>query len=163
MAPRSPTLTSAGPPLAPPTMMATSSPKTIKRKASLPGPERNIDNVVLGDILFKTWYPSFYPDELVGRERAERLYVCRWCFRYSKELMPYLGHVVCRRQWEGLGNWDSKLIPHVCSQRVCKLRESLPLGRMIWAKGCYSVWEVDGEEHKVRMIVEHAYKDIGGL
>ncbi|KAI9873801.1 MAG: hypothetical protein M1830_010591, partial [Pleopsidium flavum] len=34
---------------------------------------RNVQNVVLGDILFKTWYPSFYPEELVGRE-TERLY-----------------------------------------------------------------------------------------
>ncbi len=54
---------------------------------------RNVQNVVLGDILFKTWYPSFYPEELVGRE-TERLYVCRWCFKYSRELMPYLAHVV---------------------------------------------------------------------
>ncbi|KAI9874912.1 MAG: hypothetical protein M1830_009134, partial [Pleopsidium flavum] len=25
---------------------------------------RNVQTVVLGDILFKTWYPSFYPEEL---------------------------------------------------------------------------------------------------
>lgn len=55
--------------------------------------DRNVHNVVLGDILFKTWYPSFYPEELVGRD-LERLYVCQWCFKYSKELMPYLAHVV---------------------------------------------------------------------
>ena len=53
----------------------------------------NVHNVVLGDILFKTWYPSYYPEELVGRD-LERLYVCQWCFKYSKELMPFLGHVV---------------------------------------------------------------------
>jgi len=53
----------------------------------------NVRNVVLGDILFKTWYPSFYPEELVGRE-AERLHVCQWCFKYTKELIPYLAHIV---------------------------------------------------------------------
>ena len=53
----------------------------------------NVRNVVLGDILFKTWYPSFYPEELIGRE-TERLFVCQWCFKYSKDLMPYLAHTV---------------------------------------------------------------------
>jgi MYST family zinc finger domain len=57
---------------------------------------RNIQNVVLGDVLFKTWYPSFYPEDLVSdsRTETERLYVCRWCFKYSKEIMPYMAHVV---------------------------------------------------------------------
>lgn len=50
-------------------------------------------NVVLGNVQIKPWYPSFYPEEIVGR-KVERLYVCQSCFRYSKELMPYLGHVV---------------------------------------------------------------------
>ena len=53
----------------------------------------NVRNVVLGDILFKTWYPSFYPEDLIGRE-LERLFVCQWCFKYSKDLMPYLAHTV---------------------------------------------------------------------
>lgn len=55
--------------------------------------EPNVLNVVLGDLLVKPWYPSFYPEELVGR-RVERLYVCQWCFKYSKELIPFLGHTV---------------------------------------------------------------------
>ena len=54
---------------------------------------RNVLNVVLGDILFKAWYPSFYSEELVGRE-VERLFVCQWCFKYSKEILPFLAHVV---------------------------------------------------------------------
>ena len=53
----------------------------------------NVRNVVLGDVLFKAWYPSFYPEELIGRE-LERLFVCQWCFKYSKDLMPYLAHTV---------------------------------------------------------------------
>jgi hypothetical protein len=55
--------------------------------------EPNVLNIVLGTLLVKPWYPSFYPEELVGRT-ADRLYVCQWCFKYSKELMPFLGHVV---------------------------------------------------------------------
>lgn len=53
----------------------------------------NVRNVVLGDILFKTWYSSFYPEEVVGRE-LETLYVCQSCFKYSKDLTPYLTHTV---------------------------------------------------------------------
>ena len=53
----------------------------------------NVLEVVFGSLLIKPWYPSFYPEELVGR-RVERLYVCQWCFKYSKELMAFLGHLV---------------------------------------------------------------------
>ena len=56
-------------------------------------PELNVLNVVLGNLLIKPWYPSFYPKELVG-QRTERLYVCQWCFKYSKELVPYVSHLV---------------------------------------------------------------------
>lgn len=58
-------------------------------------PDLDVRSVVLGDIHFKTWYPSFYPDELVGK-RLERLYVCQWCFRYTKDLGPYLTHRVSK-------------------------------------------------------------------
>ncbi|KAI9753614.1 MAG: hypothetical protein M4579_005078 [Chaenotheca gracillima] len=117
--------------------------------------ERNILKVVLGDLLFETWYGSFYPDELVsggaagGRASAvgqpaggggaakaagagggdvvvERLYVCRWCFRYSRELMPYMGHV-----------------------KMCPEKEEGPPGFMIYSHDAYSIYEVDGEESKL--------------
>ena len=61
-----------------------------------PAIARNVQNVVLGDVLFKTWYPSFYPEELVGKD-VERLYVCRWCFKYCKDLAPYIAHKVSSR------------------------------------------------------------------
>ena len=54
----------------------------------------NVLEVVFGSLLIKPWYPSFYPEGLVGR-KVERLYVCQWCFKYSKELMGFLGHLVC--------------------------------------------------------------------
>ena len=55
----------------------------------------DIHHIVLGDILFDTWYPSFYPDELVGKE-LDRLYVCQSCFKYSKEQQQYLAHLVSK-------------------------------------------------------------------
>lgn len=73
-------------PIAPPS-------PSVRQAIPKPIADRNVQNVVLGDILFKTWYPSFYPEELVGRD-LERLYVCQRCFKYSKELMPFLAHVV---------------------------------------------------------------------
>ena len=66
-----------------------------KKTALTKTADLNVKHVVLGDILFKTWYPSFYPEELVGRE-LERLYVCPCCFKYTKDLVPYLAHKVYR-------------------------------------------------------------------
>ena len=86
---------------------------------------RNVLNVVLGDMLFKTWYPSFYPEELIGRE-TERLYVCRWCFRYTKDVSEYAVHV-----------------------RHCALEPHEPPGKLIYAKAPYAIYEIDGEEEKL--------------
>src|SRR5437667_12280012 len=85
--------------------------------ALTPPAARNIESVVLGDLLFRTWYASFYPEEIIGKEASaavllngtsnagkekaagedvfsvedgprkaavDRLYVCKWCFRYPK-------------------------------------------------------------------------------
>lgn len=68
------------------------SPLAVHRNDEKPA-DLNIRNVLLGDVFFKTWYPSFYPEELVGRE-LDRLCVCQWCFKYSKDLLPYLAHIV---------------------------------------------------------------------
>lgn len=73
-------------------MGSLASPLATHRNKEKPA-DLNVRNVVLGDILFKAWYPSFYPEELIGRE-LERLFVCQWCFKYSKDLMPYLAHTV---------------------------------------------------------------------
>ena len=70
---------------------APSTPALKNSKKPPAGP--NVLEVVFGSLLIKPWYPSFYPEELVGR-RVERLYVCQWCFKYSKELMGFLGHLV---------------------------------------------------------------------
>lgn len=86
--------------------------------------ERNVKHVVLGDLLFKTWYQSIYPEELVGKN-TDRLYVCRWCFRYSCDVHAYADHM-----------------------RVCQYRTTPP-GIHIYEHDGYSVWEVDGEDSKL--------------
>lgn len=78
--------------LPPPTANGLTSPLVAQRNSEKLV-DLNIRKVVLGDILFDPWYPSFYPEELVGRE-VDRLHVCQWCFKYSKELVPYLAHIV---------------------------------------------------------------------
>lgn len=106
--------------------------------AAAPTLERNVDNVVLGDILFRAWYPSRHVKEIVGREvveekeMLERLYVCKHCFKYSKELMGWVGHgKACERRRGGA----APMVP----------------GRKIYSHGNsgWSVWEVDGEVDSV--------------
>ncbi|CAF9907434.1 MAG: hypothetical protein ALECFALPRED_003327 [Alectoria fallacina] len=103
---------------------ALASPLATHRNKEKPA-DLNVRNVVLGDILFKTWYPSFYPEELVGRE-LERLFVCQLCFKYSKDLMPYLAHT-----------------------KVCALKHEGPPGRPIYSRDLHAIYEVDGEEHQL--------------
>jgi len=84
----------------------------------------NIHNVALGDTLFKAWYPSFYPEEIVGKD-LDTLHVCRWCFKYSKELVPFLTH-----------------------QKLCPGKRDDPPGELIYSKDLHAIYEVDGEEHQ---------------
>ncbi|SPO04449.1 uncharacterized protein DNG_07134 [Cephalotrichum gorgonifer] len=95
------------------------------KKACVPSTtDRNIDKVVLGDICFRTWYPSYYGKDVLGDTSSggagagagagtgkhgqprkadrdacpvlDRLYVCPCCFKYSKELVTWWEHVrVC--------------------------------------------------------------------
>ncbi|TWU78283.1 hypothetical protein ED733_008307 [Metarhizium rileyi] len=88
-----------------------------------PRADRNIDKVVLGDLCFRTWYPSYYGKEVLGdtsgnarngsgskdgnneanskaskrdkdnQPMLERLYVCPSCFKYAKELVAWREHV----------------------------------------------------------------------
>ncbi|KAL8870252.1 MAG: hypothetical protein Q9174_003662 [Haloplaca sp. 1 TL-2023] len=84
----------------------------------------NVQHVVLGDLLFKTWYPSYYPEDVVGRE-VDRLHVCQWCFKYSRELVPFLAH-----------------------RKLCTARDQTLPGQAIYSKDGYSVYQVDGEENQ---------------
>ncbi|CAG8038800.1 unnamed protein product [Penicillium nalgiovense] len=86
--------------------------------------DRNVNNVVLGDLLFKPWNQSIYPEDLVAKD-AYRLYVCRWCFRYSCDVDIFEEH-----------------------KRACEHRTTPP-GTKVYDHGGYAVWEVDGQNHKL--------------
>ncbi|KAJ5095590.1 hypothetical protein NUU61_004946 [Penicillium alfredii] len=86
--------------------------------------DRNVKNVVLGDLLFKPWYQSIYPEDLVAKD-TECLYVCRWCFRYSCDGAAFAAHT-----------------------RACEHRTTPP-GTKVYDNGGYAVWEVDGQGHKL--------------
>ncbi|KAJ5386125.1 hypothetical protein N7509_008666 [Penicillium cosmopolitanum] len=98
---------------------------TAKPPSRLQSPgDRNVKNVVLGDLLFTPWYQSIYPEDLVAKD-ADCLYVCRWCFRYSCETVAFAEHT------------------RACVHRIT------PPGNKVYEYGGYAVWEVDGEEHKL--------------
>ncbi|KAK5168666.1 SAS complex subunit [Saxophila tyrrhenica] len=52
----------------------------------------NIANAVLGNLHMKPWYPSFYPEDMIGGRKTDWLYVCQWCFKYTSEIMKFCGH-----------------------------------------------------------------------
>jgi histone acetyltransferase HTATIP len=104
----------------------------------------NVLEVVFGSLLIKPWYPSFYPEQTVGR-KVERLYVCQWCFKYSKELMGFLGHLVC---------FSLILTPSANrnsnnAQKACPYRNTPPPGVNVYTKDNYSLYEIDGEKQKL--------------
>lgn len=77
--------------------MAGTAPLSIQsphRTPSKPMATPNVANVVLGNLHIKPWYPSFYPEDLVGGRKADWLYVCQWCFKYTPEIMKYCAHGV---------------------------------------------------------------------
>ncbi|KAH8819732.1 acyl-CoA N-acyltransferase [Xylogone sp. PMI_703] len=101
---------------------------------------RNIDMIVFGDIAFRSWYPSWYPKEIIGEQAligeskgivVDRLNICPKCFAYSKEMVMWLQHVKCceRSGREVPGN----------------LIYTHPAGKGKGIKPVWSVWEVDGE------------------
>jgi hypothetical protein len=71
------------------------SPRTARNNASATSaparPERNVREVILTDLRVEAWFPSFYPEELVGRA-VDRLMVCKWCFKYSTKVAPFVAH-----------------------------------------------------------------------
>ncbi|CAH0026270.1 unnamed protein product [Clonostachys rhizophaga] len=130
--PRIPTQNPPPQPPPPPT-----NPSAAAANHQPPRADRNIDKVVLGDLCFRTWYPSYYGKELLGDPSAtapkpagggggkddkaakkdrdhtppmlNRLYVCPSCFKYSREIVAWWGH-----------------------SKVCPLRGKVP-GRKIYS------------------------------
>ncbi|KAL4810074.1 acyl-CoA N-acyltransferase [Aspergillus unguis] len=85
---------------------------------------RNVQHVILGNLRFQTWYQSIYPEDLVSKD-TDTLYVCRWCFRYACDINAHTAH--------------TRLCPH----------RTTPPGRKVYEHAGYSVWEVDGANHKL--------------
>ena len=108
--------------MAPDVASMTSTPSTPALKPSQKPPSGpNVLEVVFGSLLIQPWYPSFYPEELVGR-RVERLYVCQWCFKYSKELVGFIGHLVSFRT-------DTRWIEKLMSVESMSSAQYTPAGR----------------------------------
>jgi MYST family zinc finger domain len=75
-----------------PSLSAQNSPSSARIvPSSTTGLQRNVKEVILTDLRFDTWYSSFYPEDLVGRV-CERLFVCKWCFRYSRDGAAFAQH-----------------------------------------------------------------------
>ncbi|KAG9243628.1 histone acetyltransferase [Calycina marina] len=98
--------------------------------------ERNVKEVALGDLLFDTWYPSWFPDEVIPDKQRGKgivqttMYVCKWCFAYHRD-------------------------PEIWAQHYsnCPRATSGPPGTHIYHHGSsdtLSIWEVEGE-------VEHVF------
>ena len=119
---------------------------------------RNIDQVVLGDLLFDSWYFSPYPEAvLYGTEHhlskplngehknghvekvvapiIPKLHVCRYCFKYTTSPTDYAHHIQTHVQdyEEDPQGW----IP--VPGKAVKVYE--------WEGFC--VWDVDGEQQKL--------------
>lgn len=137
------------------------------QKPALQALRRNINEVVLGDLLFQTWYYSPYPDSIVVSSESApyaavtnsqgtsaingyhtstiplipRLFVCPHCFIYTPHANHYLAHL--RRTCPILRpppNDD----PETLSQPGAP-----PSGTKVYEYDGYAVWEVDGEVEKL--------------
>ena len=179
----------------PPTITPVFPPRPPASAPERPPPraDRNIDKVVFGNLCFRTWYPSYYGKEVLGdsgatrggskdggkdtggkssskKEREhhtmlERLYVCPSCFKYSKELVAWWGHVrVCEVQRYIPGR---KIYVHPQGRRKVLVpaenKGSGPKKRrgdsgvryveeIVQDEGEWSIWEVDGEKDGVSSI-----------
>lgn len=137
---------------------------TPNRRASLKILSRNIDTVVLGNILFHTWYYSPYPDAIISTNTPKqppadirnnitsahtgltptkagitcpRLHVCPLCFAYTPDASDYAQH----------------LLHHQAEFQHSDSEEPGPLpvpdsAFPVYAHDGYTVYEVDGETEK---------------
>lgn len=132
------------------------------RRESLKILNRNISQVVLGNLLFEAWYYSPYPDQVIlpsnllltarqpgsaaelrnghalGLTKDEpvcrRLYVCPCCFRYTPDERDYMQHLQYHRNLREQG-LETQPVP----ESAFKVYE--------WDG--YAVWEIDGEKEKL--------------
>ena len=117
------------------------------------GPNRapmppNVSNVVLGNLHIKPWFPSFYPEDMIGGRKAEWLYVCQWCFKYTHEIMKFSAHCVSSFD-ESFDIFGDEYADLDFCKKVCPLKDEYPPGDLIYGKDGYAIHQLDGEEHKV--------------
>lgn len=142
----------------PPIIQPPGSPSHVRR-ASLKVLSRNIGKVVLGNLLFDSWYFSPYPEPVLfgtdhhssrafvnGEQRnghteksfgpiVPKLHVCPYCFKYTTAPTDYVSHLQFHlREIEADPNewWP---VP----KTALKVYE--------WEE--YTVWDVDGEQEKL--------------
>jgi len=82
---------------------------------------KNVDIVQIGQFQLDTWYYSPYPEEYRSQSK---LYVCEWCLKYMKKLSTLENH-----------------------KKDCMIRH--PPGNEIYRDRNVSVFEVDGNKHKI--------------
>ncbi|RKF80599.1 Histone acetyltransferase KAT8 [Golovinomyces cichoracearum] len=117
-----------------------STPYSRKRKEVIKE-DRNIENVVLGDVRFEAWYSSWYPKEFIGKgnKTIKDLYVCPKCFAYSRgenenEIRAWLKH------WQGCRRTTipgKKIYVHGDWKKMNEDTDNKDVGT-------WSMWEVDG-------------------
>ena len=129
------------------------------RRASLKVLSRNIDQIVLGNLLFDTWFFSPYPEHVIfgpdhhsirllvngdiknGQVEKQpvpqipRLHVCPFCFRYTTDAVDYIGHL----QVHVKGFHENPECWWPVPKTALKVYE--------WEG--YTVWDIDGEQEKL--------------
>lgn len=140
-------------------LLATPGSPSQSRRATLKVLSRNIDKVVLGNLLFDTWYFSPYPESILfgadhpsaklatngehkngGTERTSNpviptLHVCPFCFRYTVNFEDYSVHI--QKHVTELDNSQEDWWP--VPKSALKVYE--------WDG--YTVWDIDGEQEKL--------------
>ncbi|KAF7536126.1 hypothetical protein G7054_g4796 [Neopestalotiopsis clavispora] len=113
---------------------------TIPKPPPTPRADRNIDKVALGDICFKTWYPSYYSKEVLGdtsgnpglREQGNGAKIGGGKKEKEAVLDRLLAYVP-----------GTKVYTH--PKQTARSKRPARNDGLATDKGDWSVWEVDGE------------------
>jgi hypothetical protein len=132
------------------------------RRASLKVLKKNVQQVVLGNLAFETWYYSPYPDNIihepvtngtsvnvhshtnghhlhVAKSTEEpvcpKLFVCPCCFKYTPHQAKFTQHLVHHRQLRESGQEHDKPVPEHSTA--------------VYDHNGYAVYEIDGEKEKL--------------
>ena len=56
--------------------------------------EGQILNIVHGSYDFQPWYPSYYPETIIGPFPVDRLFVCQNCYKYTTDGNAFYAHLM---------------------------------------------------------------------